>query len=100
MGSGNMEGYSLIQSVKSSVSDSEKSIEIIHDTLERISSGLNEESLVFFSVFCKKFHRESNMSFGTGFPLNSILFWYLSGIEKVVAPKKRLRELQPCLSFF
>ena len=49
--------YGKIQSdseKKISFPDPDEFIEISHDTLERISSGLNEESLVFFSSFYKK----------------------------------------------
>ena len=86
--------YEKIQSdseKKISFTDLDEFCEIGHDTLERISSGLNEESLVFFTSFYKKFHSRSNMSFETELFAYSMLFWILRGKEKTVAPKKAKR---------
>ena len=76
---------------KFSMPDPEEFIEIRHDTLERISSGLNEESLIFFSSFYKKLHSRSNMSFSSELFAYSMLFWILRGKKKSVAPKKAMR---------
>lgn len=86
--------YGKIQSdseKKISFPDPDEFIEISHDTLERISSGLNEESLVFFSSFYKKLHSRSNMSFSSELFAYSMLFWILRGKKKPVAPKKARR---------
>ena len=66
-------------------------IKITHDTLERISSGLDEEALIFFSSFYSKLHRNSNMSFSTELFAYSMLFWILRGKGKVVSPYKAKR---------
>ena len=71
--------------------DPKEFLKIGHDTLERISSGLNEESLLFFTSFYKKFHSRSNMSFETELFAYSMLFWILRGKENAVAPKKAKR---------
>ena len=76
---------------KISFPDTDEFCEINHDTLERISSGLNEETLVFFSSFYKKLHSRSNMSFETELFAYSMLFWILRGKEKAVAPRKARR---------
>ena len=72
--------YGKIQSDserKIPLSDSDEFCEINHDTLERISSGLNEESLIFFTSFYKRLHSRSNMSFETELFAYSMLFWIL-----------------------
>lgn len=87
--------YGKIQSVsemKISMPDPEEFCEINHDTLERISSGLNEESLVFFTSFYKKIHSRSNMSFEIELFAYSMLFWILRGKKKPVAPNKTRRN--------
>ena len=76
---------------KISMPDSDEFCEINHDTLERISSGLNEEPLIFFSSFYKKLHSRSNMSFSSELFAYSMLFWILRGKKKSVAPKKARR---------
>lgn len=76
---------------KFSMPDSDEFCEINHDTLERISSGLNEEPLIFFSSFYKKLHSRSNMSFSSELFAYSMLFWILRGKKKSVAPKKARR---------
>ena len=80
------------------LSDSERKIqlpdpdefcEINHDTIERISSGLNEESLVFFTSFYKRIHSKSNIKFDSELFGFSMLLWILRGNEnRVVEPKK------------
>ena len=76
---------------KLSMPDPDEFCEIRHDTLERISSGLNEESLIFFSSFYKKLHSRSNMGFSSELFAYSMLFWILRGKKKPVAPKKARR---------
>lgn len=76
---------------KLSMPDPDEFCEIRHDTLERISSGLSEESLIFFSSFYKKLHSRSNMGFSSELFAYSMLFWILRGKKKPVAPKKASR---------
>ena len=76
---------------KLSMPDPDEFCEIRHDTLERISSGLCEESLIFFSFFYKKLHSRSNMGFSSDLFAYSMLFWILRGKKKPVAPKKARR---------
>ena len=76
---------------KLSIPDPDEFCEIRHDTLERISSGLSEESLIFFSFFYKKLHSRSNMGFSSELFAYSMLFWILRGKKKPVAPKKARR---------
>ena len=76
---------------KLSIPDPDEFCEIRHDTLERISSGLCEESLIFFSSFYKKLHSRSNMGFSSELFAYSMLFWILRGKKKPVAPKKARR---------
>lgn len=86
--------YEKIQSdtqMKISLPNPVEFCEINHDTLERISSGLNEGSLVFFTSFYKKLHSRSNMSFEIELFAYSVLFWILRGNKKAVAPKKARR---------
>ena len=73
---------------KLSMPDPDEFCEIRHDTLERISSGLCEESLIFFSFFYKKLHSRSNMGFSSELFAYSMLFWILRGKKKPVVPKK------------
>ncbi len=86
--------YGKIQSdsqMKISMPETDEFIEIRHDTLERISSGLNEESLIFFSSFYRKIHSRSNMSFETELFSYSMLLWILRGKKKAIAPRKARR---------
>lgn len=76
---------------KLSMPNPDEFCEISHDTLERISSGLNEESMIFFTSFYKKVHGRSNMSFEIELFAYSMLFWILRGKKKPVAPKKSRR---------
>ena len=76
---------------KKPMPDPDEFIEINHDTLERISSGLNEESLIFFTSFYTKLHSRSNMSFLSELFAYSMLFWILRGKKKAVSPKKARR---------
>ena len=86
--------YGKIQSDserKIPLSDPDEFCEINHDTLERISSGLNEESLVFFTSFYKRLHSRSNINFETELFAYSMLFWILRGKKNAVGPKKARR---------
>lgn len=68
---------------------SEDFIAITHDTLERISSSLREDSLIFFTSFYKRMHSKSNIKFDSELFGFSMLFWILRGNEnKVVEPRK------------
>lgn len=86
--------YEKIQSdpeMKITLPESDEFIEICHDTLVRISAGLNEESLIFFSSFYEKLHSRSNMSFETELFAYSMLLWILRGKKKAIAPRKARR---------
>ena len=67
-------------------------IEISHDTLERISSALDEESMMFFESFYSRILGRSNMKFDSELFAFAMFFWFLRGNgTRVVEPRKAKR---------
>lgn len=84
--------YEAIQSepeTELSLPSSSDFIKISHDTLKRISAGLKEDALIFFTSFYEKIHKKSNMSFETELIAYTMLFWILRGKkDHIVAVQK------------